>query len=321
MRTQSSSTVLTANTTFRPPSRDRPPVRESKNSPDASPTHAESQTTRPAFSTLQQHFSPAKNLAPKPHPATFFAPPSPSKLPSNIAISAETAKLQNELLQLHLLHKNVVQTENEWRSSAKKKLGARFQSVVESNKDLVALEVEEMGNINAVALQQWQDTRTPQWGPEEKMQVLSEVIMGVWNLGDAGGRYSRIIRKFERWLRRCQDILDFQSRSDELADEDVEFLEELDSGWKDDCLNIGRKLESWRDNLKYLGAPDPRSSVATVVNGCRSLVRGMLMELAIMGQIEKDAVAMEAEWIRSMNDDGMDDSEDIPTAGAVWRRQ
>ena len=143
MRTQSSSTVLTANTTFRPPSRDRPPVRESKNSPDASPTHAESQTTRPAFSTLQQHFSPAKNLAPKPHPATFFAPPSPSKLPSNIAISAETAKLQNELLQLHLLHKNVVQTENEWRSSAKKKLGARFQSVVESNKDLVALEVEE----------------------------------------------------------------------------------------------------------------------------------------------------------------------------------
>lgn len=55
-----------------------------------------------------------------------------------------------------------------------------------------------------------------------------------------------------------------------------------------------------------------------MVEGCRSLVKGMLIELDIMAQIERDAVAMELDWIRSMNDDTMGD-EDIPVAGAVWR--
>ena len=82
---------------------------------------------------------------------------------------------------------------------------------------------------------------------------------------------------------------------------------------------LGRKLDTWRDNLKHLGSPDPGSSLARVVGGCRSLVRGMLMELSIMSQIEKDAMGMELEWIRTMNDDTMDDDEDIPVAGAVWR--
>ena len=92
------------------------------------------------------------------------------------------------------------------------------------------------------------------------------------------------------------------------------------SGWKDDCLVLGRKLDALRDHLKHLGSPDPGSSLATVVEGCRNLVRGMLTELAIMRQIERDTVRMELEWIRSMNDNTLDDeSEDIPVAGAVWR--
>lgn len=215
----------------------------------------------------------------------------------------------------------MAKVEKEWRSSAKRKLGARFQSVVERNEKLVALEAEEMGKINATALQQWQDTGSPGWGLEEKIQVLDEVLIGVWNLGQSGGKYTRVVARFERWLRLCQDILESRSRDDELTDEDIVFLEELDSGWNDDCLILGRKLESWRDHLKHLGSPDPGSSLATVVDGCRSLVRGMLMELAIMGQIERDAVAMELEWIKSMNDDTMDDDENIPVAGAVWRRQ
>jgi hypothetical protein len=157
-RTKSSSTVLNSSTTLRPPTREsantsRPPTRESAHEQTS---RQDSQLKRPAFSTLQQHFSPAKSLAPKPHPAAFLAPPSPSKLPSNIAISAETAKLQNELLQLYLLHRDAAQVGHEWRASAKRKLDARFQSVVERNEKLVALEVEETGKINAAALQKWQ---------------------------------------------------------------------------------------------------------------------------------------------------------------------
>ncbi len=193
--------------------------------------------------------------------------------------------------------------------------------MVEKNEELVALEAAEMGKVNAVALQKWQDTGTPGWGLEEKIQLLDEVLTGVWNLGESGSRYTRVVGKFERWLSRCQDVLETHSRDGELLDEDIVFLERLDSQWKDDCSILGRKLQSWADNMKHLGSLESGSSLATAVNGCWDLVRGMLMELATMEQIERDALAMELEWIRSMNDDTVENHEDVPVAGAVWRRK
>jgi hypothetical protein len=279
----------------------------------------EPQLRKPLFNTLQQHYSPAKNLAPKPHPAAFLAPASPSKLPSNIAISAETAKLQNELLQLHLLHRDASRVGGEWRVSAKQKLGARFQAVVEKNNALARLEVEETGKINAAALKQWQDIGTPGWGLEEKMQVLDEVVTGVWALGDSAGKYARLVRRFERWLSRCQAILASRNDSEEFQGSNVVFLEGLDQTWKDDCLLAGRKLDSWRSHLKGLGHPDRGSSLGIIISGCWSLVEGMLTELGVMAQIERDAMTMEREWIQRMNNDGLDEDENTPVAGAIWR--
>jgi hypothetical protein len=96
------------------------------------------------------------------------------------------------------------------------------------------------------------------------------------------------------------------------------FVEELDSGWKDDCLLLSRKLEIWKSHLKDLGSPDLGLSLAVVLDGCQSLVVGMLKELTLMAQIERDAIRMEAEWIKSMNDDVLDDR-GIAAAGAIWR--
>jgi len=199
------------------------------------------------------------------------------------------------------------------------RLEARFQSVVKKNGALVQLEAEETGIVNAAALKRWQDLGAPGWGLEEKAQILDEVITGVWNLGESGGKYTRIVRKFERWVSRCQDILEAREHDGGLEDDEVVFIEKLDSGWKDDFLILGRKLEKWRSQLEDLGSLDDGSSLATVVNGYRSLVHGMLRELAVMAQIEMDAVMMEVEWIKRMNDDVKDDVEDIPVAGGAWR--
>lgn len=311
-RTRSASTYSNSSSILRPPTRGS--TEESKSQSGI----AESYIRKPAFSTLQQHFSPAKSLAPKPHPAAFLAPPSPSKLPSNIAISAETTKLQTELLQLHLLHKDSSRLANEWRASAKRKLGARFQAVVSQNDQLVQLEVAETGRINATALKKWQDLGVPGWGLEERIQILDDVVTGVWNLGEPGGRYAKLVRKFDRWVRRCEQIMEARAHDDDLEDNEVAFLEELDSGWRDDCLILSRKLETWRDNLKDLGKPDCGSSLGAVVNGMNRLVEGMLTELEIMARVERDAMSMELEWIKGMNEDVTDD-EQTHVAGAVWR--
>ena len=206
--------------------------------------------------------------------------------------------------------------DNQWRASAKKKLGERFQEVVDRNDVLVQEEVDAIGKVNAAALKKWKEAGTPGWGLDERVQVLDEVISGVWNLGDSGGKYSRVVRRFERWLSRSQGTIAARESD---ADADIIFVEEIEGTWKDDCLILGKKLEAWREQLRGLETPDKGSSLAVVVDGCRRLVKGMLMELSVMAQIERDSMIREGEWIQSMNDDVDDEKNDMPVAGACWR--
>ncbi|ESZ97655.1 hypothetical protein SBOR_1971 [Sclerotinia borealis F-4128] len=322
LRTTSSSTILN-NTpaVLRPPSqssqRSQPQDVTVKTRPQS--LYADPSVRKPAFSTLQQHFSPAKNIGSKPHPAAFLVAPTPSKLPSNIAITAETAKLQNELLQLHILHRDADLVNTQWKVSAKKKLGTKFQSIVRRHDELVHLEVEEAGRINAAALKEWQDVVTPGWGLEERIQFLDEIVNETWNLGEPGGKYLRLVRKFEKWVIRCEEILR-DREDDEMLDEEEEivFIEELDMAWKDECSVLNRKLEGWGDALGNLGRLEHESTMASVVGGVRDLVGGMLLELEAMAQIESDAVALEQGWIQSVNG-SLEDEDDTTVAGAVWR--
>jgi hypothetical protein len=111
-----------------------------------------------------------------------------------------------------------------------------------------------------------------------------------------------------------------------IQENDVLFIGELDSAWKDECAGLVRRLDTIKRQLDQLGdfAPDDQegeskdqSSLHRMVEGSRELVQGMLTELAVMDDIERDALAREDEWIERMNRD--DEMEDTPRAGAVWR--
>ncbi|RYP52977.1 hypothetical protein DL768_001971 [Monosporascus sp. mg162] len=331
--TQGSSTTTGAST---PTSNSMIPSVAPTKPQTRSQTHARTQShpsqpaqNRPPFNTLQQHYSPAKSLAPKPLTSAFLAPPTPSKLPANVAISAETARLQTELLQLSLFHRDAAAVDAEWRASAKQKLGDRFARLAEEDMRLAQDERERAEGRNAAALARWADAGENGPGKAgavgvgvgvgglgEKVQLLDEVLNGVWSLGEPGGRYARVVRAFEAWAERMADILAAQRSGDvgRLVDAEggeVMFLSELDCGWKGECAGLVRKLDGWRALLGQLGGGDvleeppdeegQRSGLARMLGGCRSLVHDMLAELGVMEQIWRDATAAENEWIERMN--------------------
>ncbi|KAI1772396.1 hypothetical protein F4818DRAFT_425805 [Hypoxylon cercidicola] len=362
-RSKSTVTSLTSATTLRPISSQQSSTSSGRTSPTASTvssasskpqtrsqTHAraksqsqsqiQSQTTsssihqglasthRPAFNTHQQHYSPAKSLAPKPLTSTYLAPPSPSKLPANVALSAETSRLQTELLQLSLLRRDAAAVDAEWRSSAKQKLGARFAALASDHEALLRLERRGVEARNVAALIRWGDSGSGGRGLEEKVQVLDEVLNGVWQLGEPGGRYERVVQDFEAWADRMATIVAAQrgGDADALVDgEEMRFLGELDRGWKRDCVSLARKLEGWNALLRSLGDVgdgQQGSGLARMLDGCRALVRDMLAELAVMDQIERDAARAEDAWIESMNRAIEDEDHDTPAARAyvpLWK--
>ncbi|KAK6842220.1 AGA1 A-agglutinin anchor subunit [Apiospora arundinis] len=286
---------------------------------------------RPAFNNNQQHYSPLKSHAPKPLTSTFLAPPSPSKLPSNVAISAETARLQTELLQLSLLHRDAGATAADWHESAQQKLGSRFEELVRAEHALGGRERDGVEARNAAVLVRWgaaQASTEVVGGLEEKVQMLDQVVNGVWRFGEPGGRYARVIEEFEAWAGRLQGIMearrigDVNSLLGDGADKgEVLFVGDLENRWRDECPGLVRKLEEWRRILRHLGpVPDgdgngdsgttteesggsggQKSSLAKILEGCTSMVDDMLAELGLMEQMVREAIRAEDDWIEAMN--------------------
>ncbi|KAK3302059.1 uncharacterized protein B0T15DRAFT_561565 [Chaetomium strumarium] len=406
-RAKSSVTALSGATTLRPPSqtssassstttatatadRSRPPLSslgpslrpkpkpQQQQAQGGQTTNNNNNTTtklepRPAFTTHQQHYSPAKSLAPKPLTSTFLAPPSPSKLPSNMALSAETARLQTELLQLHLLHRDAAATLEGWKRSAREKLRGRFEDVRLREEEVSRLESEVQEEGNAAALLEWGSLSLLPLPPlppgesgllfgssnrlellDEKVAMLDQVVTGLWSV--VGERVMLARRQQQEQQEQEQEEQHPHQEGDGPPEGEVEemvFIEELDASWKEECGALVRRLDEWRRVLREL--PDPitipasstssaTSTAATTITekggeeeeqegqrgnpssldrmlaGCRALVHGMLAELNLMEQIEREAAAEEMRWVREMNRRGLGGmDEGAPRAGAIWR--
>ncbi|KXX76473.1 hypothetical protein MMYC01_207911 [Madurella mycetomatis] len=271
-------------------------------------------------------------------------PCSANALPSNIAISAETARLQTELLQLHLLHRGSHAVLGEWQNSARAALRRRWEAVRDREEQAAGVEgaVEEATNI--AALLAWAaggggssggGGGGARRGPakpmdDERVVLLDAVLSPLWA---ATERHDKLVRHFERWARRAEEIL--ASRRDDGGgggafrefgpDGELVLLGEMDAAWKAECAALARRLDDWRRKLQDLGAghappTEDKSSLARILAGCRALVHGMLAELDVMEEIEREAVAEEMRWVREMNRRGLGGAdEETRPAGAIWR--
>jgi len=209
-----------------------------------------------------------------------------------VAISAETSRLQTELLQLSLLHRSAGEVDRQWRASAKQKLHQRFDEVVQREAGVRRAESGLVEEENVKAIAEWASS-SPSGGVdgvmgvvvglETRIQVLDQVLCGVWGLvtsssssssssslssgGGGGERYGKVVRRFERWVERAERVFEVRGqrrgRQRQSDDDGIQGLEdqetgellligELEPAWKDECAVLGRRLDEWRRRLREL---------------------------------------------------------------------
>ncbi|KAH8714812.1 hypothetical protein GQ44DRAFT_713410 [Phaeosphaeriaceae sp. PMI808] len=249
-------------------------------------------TARPAFTTLQQHFTPRK--ASKAPTSTFLHPapiPEPNFLPP------EVFGLQSELLQLHLLHETSEEVSRQWQLSAKRSLHMKFDEVASLHQAMLDFERAGQEQKNLQALLEW-STGTSSMGLVKYIQILSGPVHELPSLLEPGGRSQRLVDDFERWMTQVKYIRSVRN-SGATSNSDLASIEGLDDSWKLENAALIRKVTSFARDLDELRQPSAGSSIASIVDTCKTLLRGLLDELHIMLAIEADVVCQEKEWVEA----------------------
>ncbi len=247
---------------------------------------------RPAFSTLQQHFTPRKvGKAPT---ATFLHP---QPAPGGNTLPPEILSLQTQLLQLHLWHASSSQVNYQWEASAKCALQKRFEEVSRLYQSMLEYENAGYEQKNLQSLLEWSGGGGgASAGLIEHIQVLSELLHELPSLIEDGGRLQRLVSEFEHWISKSQEVRTARGDSGRYWG-NLEPVEGLGDSWKAEMAVMLRKLTAYSHNLNKLDQPSAGSSIACVVETCQTLLEGVLDELHMMQTIERDVVSEEKQWI------------------------
>lgn len=247
-------------------------------------------TAKPAFTTLQQHFTPRKSGK---APTSVFLQPAPAS--GTASLQPDVISLQLELLQLHLLHVSSAETSQQWHSSATHSLHQKFDEVATLQQAMLKYEHADQEQKNIQALLAW-SADTPSLGLTQCIQTLSGPLHELPSLVEPMGRYHRLVGEFESWMMSIENIWAARRRST-TSNMDHETIEGLGDSWKNESAALTRRVVSFARDLDQLRQPSSGTSIASILGSCTALLMGMSDELHIMQTIEDGVVSQEKAWV------------------------
>ena len=245
------------------------------------------QGSKPAFSVMQQHYSPQKRSIPSAPNQSLI-----SAQATDLDIG-ESVDLQVELSQLHIMHRSAATVQRQWEQSAKNSSWNRFNDLCARHVELKEISHQQRTLLNQLALVEWCQG-TPSAQLAEKVQQVSQNIADVRTFLEPEGKYSRVLGIFQSWFARAHQI---ESRRDThnvvINGQDVTFIEGIGDGWKAEAMVLERELTYFLRELKAFGELRAVSSLGRILSLHRTLISNLLEELDIIQWIENETMLHE----------------------------
>jgi hypothetical protein len=264
---------------------------------------------KPQFSTFQQHFSPKKTIkvsAPSvsggqsgPQHATRTISPATGKHSGpgheTATVPAEISRLQDELLQLQLMHDSSHSQQKKYLENTRRKFEDQFAALSQHYRELTAQEHAYYTKSNCMALQQWLGKgELPSSG---KIQTLARCVQEVTTLTAPNNNLRIVMEEFETWFERMILISNSRCSGTALVEYNDILVGPLSQEWHDSVSLLHRKLDHCSQVLDNLGSARKGSGLAMVLDRHKLFVDNLRAELAYSSAIEKIALQQEQIWI------------------------
>jgi hypothetical protein len=190
------------------------------------------------------------------------------------------------------LHQAFSKTMREYEASAKSRLSSKLAKLQRSHASIREFELQEQRSANLTAIQEWCSDPAMM---VENLQILSMVHNDMSAVLGNSGTYCTLTRKFEIWRQAAEDRLFGSVKGS---------TEPLSEEWRNDHEALVLKIQSIQRDMGVLPPPispqqaGEKTALEIVFQQCKSLLDGMLEELEIMVEIEKEVMAQERQRVK-----------------------
>jgi hypothetical protein len=210
-------------------------------------------------------------------------------------VSAEISRLQDELLQLQLMHDSSHSQQKNYLDNTRQKFEDQFAALSQDYRELAAQEHAYYMKSNCMALQQWlSEGELPSL---EKMQALARCVQEVTTITAPNSNLSMVMEEFETWFERMIVISNSRCSGTALLEYNDILVGPLSQEWHDGVALLHRKLDHCSQVLSNLGSARKGSGLATVLDTHKVFIDDLRAELAYSSTIEEITLQQEQIWI------------------------
>ena len=252
--------------------------------------------TRPNFDSYQQHFSPKRTL----HLEQTQKPlrPASSTTRADALSNAEAQDLQDELLQLSLIHEQASRCQGTFKATARRKVENQRSSVRKRYDEVVDLEKQYRRHQDLEAVTSWLDV-DEHVAASDKVSGLSVCIAEIDEITSNGSTLDRLLHLFELWRAKADQTLHRQQKHPTDTDASIDFIESLDRELLSGLSLAHGRLTICRRTLSALGGAQRTSSLGRVLERHTVLVEVLLEEIETCQALHKSIMTHQEAWIAS----------------------
>jgi len=257
-------------------------------------------TPKPEFDVSQQHYSPKKAER---HLGVRSAASGDNRAGQHETLGqrAEAVHLQDELLQLSLVHEKSGESLRLFEASIKSRLRREFADVERQRHQVKTLERVRQEKVNAVALKDWLENENGYSG-QQKLQILGSSMEELDDLAKTGGAFEKLMDDFDQWHTNVASII--QARTGEGT---VHFVERMAPSWSDSASSLYHQLMVCVKSLDILRSDQEAGAIAAVLNLHSLLAHRMMEEIQTCREVETGILRHEQDWIATSMTKALED--------------
>ena len=252
------------------------------------PANAAAKMQRPSASGVPRKPVPVstKDLRETQSAPSSSTPPEPAPHPTSEALAENL-----ELLQLHVLYRQAIKAQQQWKRSAEAHYEKQFQGLASRATALRDRQTQEAEQRSTAAILKW--CNADGGTIEHKLATLSRIIAATDRLASPESAYTALIRAFEHWydelIGRQQQGRRLTSRQRPVS----EVAEGLGDGWKAEARAQQGAIVGLAFELLELGASTADCELTRCVTALSEMLNNMLQELEVIQGIEGDILRQE----------------------------